>query len=116
MRKLFSAASLALLSSTALMAPAFGQTEPADTSVMVKDKDGKEVPAVTVNGSRASELDERRQSTAGKQGSGREELDRNGDTSLGDGLNCVPGVAMGGKPGRGGEIRMRGLGSGYAQV
>ncbi|MFM2085916.1 MAG: hypothetical protein RLZZ237_785, partial [Pseudomonadota bacterium] len=116
MRKLFSAASLALLSSTALMAPAFGQSEPADTSAMVKDQDGKEVPAVTVNGSRASDMDERRQSTAGKQMYGREELDRNGDTSLGDVLKRLPGVTMGGKPGRGGEIRMRGLGSGYTQV
>lgn len=118
MSKLISAASLALLSSTALCLPALGQTSTADadTTAMVKDKDGKEVPAVTINGSRASDMDERRQSTAGKQVYGREELDRNGDTSLGDVLKRLPGVTMGGKPGRGGEIRMRGLGSGYTQV
>lgn len=74
------------------------------------------LPQVTISGSRASDMDERRQSTAGKQVYGREELDRNGDSSLGEVLKRLPGVTLGGRPGRGGEIRMRGLGSGYTQV
>ncbi len=72
---------------------------------------------VTITNSRASDMDERRNSTAGKQVYGREELDRNGDTSLGDVLKRLPGVTIGGgRPGRGGDVRMRGLGNGYTQV
>ncbi|NRR33165.1 TonB-dependent receptor [Oxalobacteraceae bacterium] len=79
--------------------------------------DGKAIQQVTVvGGSRASDMDERRNSTAGKQIYGREELDRNGDSNLGDILKRLPGVTIGGRPGRGGEIKMRGLGSGYTQV
>ncbi|MGO4381070.1 TonB-dependent receptor plug domain-containing protein [Pseudoduganella sp. RAF19] len=79
--------------------------------------DGKVVPQVLVNGGRPSDMEERRMSTAGKQVYGREELDRNGDTNLGDVLKRLPGVTIGGgRPGRGGDVRMRGLGSGYTQV
>jgi len=75
------------------------------------------VQQVTITNSRASDMDERRNATAGKQVYGREELDRNGDTSLGDVLKRLPGVTIGGgRPGRGGEVRMRGLGNGYTQV
>lgn len=78
--------------------------------------DGKVIPQVTVSGGRQSDMDERRNSTAGKQIYGREELDRNGDTSLGDVLKRLPGVTIGGRPGRGGDVRMRGLGNGYTQI
>lgn len=72
---------------------------------------------VTVTGSRASDTDARRISTASKLVYGREELDRNGDTNLGEVLKRLPGVTMGGPPGRGGGgIRMRGLGNGYTQM
>ncbi|GAB2860466.1 hypothetical protein GCM10027277_31330 [Pseudoduganella ginsengisoli] len=75
------------------------------------------VPQVTISNTRASDMDERRNSTAGKQVYGREELDRNGDTSLGDVLKRLPGVTIGGgRPGRGGDVRMRGLGNGYTQI
>ena len=76
------------------------------------DKLGK----ITVTGNRPSEFEERRQSIAAKQIYGREELDRNGDSSLGEVLKRLPGVTLGGRPGRGGDIRMRGLGSGYTQI
>ena len=71
---------------------------------------------MTVSASRISDMDQRRQSTAAKQIYGRDELDRNGDSNLGDILKRLPGVTMGGRPGRGGQIRMRGLGNGYTQV
>jgi iron complex outermembrane receptor protein len=75
------------------------------------------VQQVTITNSRASDMDQRRNATAGKQVYGREELDRNGDTSLGDVLKRLPGVTIGGgRPGRGGDVRMRGLGNGYTQV
>ena len=78
--------------------------------------DGKPVQQVTITGGRDDDMAERRRSVAGKQIFGREELDRNGDTSLGDVLKRLPGVTIGGRPGRGGDIRMRGLGSGYTQI
>ncbi len=74
------------------------------------------MPQVTVNGSRSDDSEMRRNSTASKLIVGREELDRNGDTSIGDILKRLPGVTMGGRPGRGGEVRMRGLGNGYTQM
>lgn len=79
--------------------------------------DGKVVPQVTVSGTRANDVEARRMSTASKLIFGREELDRNGDTSVGEILKRLPGVTMGGPPGRGGGgVRMRGLGNGYTQM
>ena len=128
MNQYISAVCLALLATTT--APSFGaeqQGTPPDGQeqgqpALQRDAarpakvDGKALPYVTINGSRASDMDQRRQSTAAKQIYGREELDRAGDSNLGDILKRLPGVTMGGRPGRGGEIRMRGLGSGYTQV
>ncbi|CUI06488.1 TonB-dependent receptor plug domain-containing protein [Massilia antarctica] len=75
------------------------------------------VAAVTINGSRAGDTESRRLSTAAKMVFGREELDRNGDSSVGEILKRLPGVTMGGPPGRGGGgVRMRGLGNGYTQM
>lgn len=73
---------------------------------------------VTVSGSRANDTDQRRLSTAGKMVFGREELDRNGDSNVGDILKRLPGVTMGGAPGGrgGGGVRMRGMGNGYTQM
>jgi iron complex outermembrane receptor protein len=89
---------------------------PAAAKPAPKPADGKAAPQITINGSRVSDMEERRRSIAGKQVYGREELDRNGDTSLADVLKRLPGVTIGGRPGRGGEIRMRGLGNGYTQI
>jgi iron complex outermembrane receptor protein len=72
---------------------------------------------VNVTGSRADETETRRLSTASKLVVGREELERNGDTNLGEVLKRLPGVSMGGAPGTGGGgVQMRGLGNGYTQV
>ncbi len=75
-----------------------------------------ELEAVRVTGSRPGDLEERRQSTAAKIVIGRDEIERFGDSSLGDLLKRLPGVTLQGRPGRGGNIRMRGLGSGYTQI
>ncbi|PRC93837.1 TonB-dependent receptor plug domain-containing protein [Solimicrobium silvestre] len=74
------------------------------------------VPKVVISGAGQTDLDVRRQSTASKIIIGREELDRDGDSSVGEILKRLPGVTVGGKPGRGGDIRMRGMGSGYTQI
>lgn len=58
----------------------------------------------------------RRESTAAKLIIGREELDRMGDSSVSEVLKRLPGVTLGGRPGRGGAVRMRGLGGGYTQI
>ena len=71
---------------------------------------------VEVTGARQSDIEERRQSTAAKIIVGREEIERFGDSSLGELLKRLPGVTLGGTPGRGGQIRMRGLGNGYTQI
>ncbi|MFL6672706.1 MAG: TonB-dependent receptor domain-containing protein [Massilia sp.] len=72
---------------------------------------------VTISGSRANDIEQRRMSTAAKMIFGREELDRNGDSNVGEILKRLPGVTMGGAPGRGGGgVRMRGLGNGYTQM
>lgn len=47
---------------------------------------------------------------------GRDELLRYGDQSLTDVLKRVPGISIGGVPGRATEILMRGLGNGYTQI
>ncbi|MFM9435757.1 outer membrane receptor for ferrienterochelin and colicins [Janthinobacterium sp. CG_23.3] len=128
MSPLIPAACLILLGASVGAAQAAGQSAPAASADPTPASQSAPPPApaadakapapaqVIVNGSRASDMDARRQSTAGKQIYGREELDRNGDSNLGDILKRLPGVTMGGRPGRGGEIRMRGLGSGYTQV
>ncbi|MYM97186.1 TonB-dependent receptor plug domain-containing protein [Duganella vulcania] len=111
MSKLISLACLVLLGASEVHA----QTD-ATPAKPALGPDGKPVPQVTISGGRASDMDERRNSVAGKQVYGREELDRNGDSNLGDVLKRLPGVTLGGRPGRGGDVRMRGMGSGYTQV
>jgi len=61
-------------------------------------------------------VDPRRQSTAAKIVIGRDEIERLGDSNLADILKRMPGVTVSGRPGRGGDVRMRGLGSGYTQI
>ncbi|MCU7371851.1 TonB-dependent receptor [Paucibacter sp. O1-1] len=63
-----------------------------------------------------SDTVQRRASTASKIIIGREELDRFGDPSVADTLKRLPGVTLGGRPGRGGGVRMRGMGGGYTQI
>ena len=69
-----------------------------------------------VTGNRLSDTEERRHSTATKMVFGREELDRYGDSSVGEVLKRLPGITISGPPGRGGDIRMRGLGRGYTII
>ncbi len=72
---------------------------------------------VQITGTTASESnDERRRSTASRITYGREELDRMGDATLGEVLKRLPGVTIGGAPGRGGAVRLRGMGGGYTQI
>lgn len=60
--------------------------------------------------------DDRRESTAAKTVILGADIVRYGDSSLADVLKRLPGISVRGVQGRGGEIRMRGLGSGYTQI
>jgi iron complex outermembrane receptor protein len=75
-----------------------------------------ELKPVTVTGAAVDETQDRRQSTASKIIVGRDEIERFGDTTMGELLKRLPGVTMPGRPGRGGAPRMRGLGGGYTQI
>lgn len=59
---------------------------------------------------------ERRDSTASKIVISREEIEQYGDTNLGDVMRRLPGVTQGGRPGRGGPVRMRGMAGGFTQI
>ncbi len=62
-------------------------------------------------------LSERRESTASKIVVNHEEITRHGDTNLLEVLKRLPGITVDSGPGgRGGVVRMRGLGSGYTQI
>ena len=116
MSKLFSLAWLAMLGAADAGAQTSNAAADAPQPAVKAAADGKQIQQVTISGGRASDMDERRNSVAGKQVYGREELDRNGDSNLGDVLKRLPGVTIGGRPGRGGDVRMRGMGSGYTQI
>jgi iron complex outermembrane receptor protein len=77
---------------------------------------GVRLAPVEIRSTRPNETQERRHSTAAKIVIGREEIDRFGDSTLGEVLKRLPGVTLQGAPGRGGAIRLRGLGSGYTQI
>ena len=65
----------------------------------------------------ANGYDPRRDDTASKIVVSTEEIRRYGDTSVLDVFKRLPGITVSGGAGRGGgEIRMRGLGSGYTQI
>ncbi|WP_353134203.1 TonB-dependent receptor [Limnohabitans sp.] len=71
---------------------------------------------IEITSGRDNETQERRESTASKIVIGREEIERQGDANLGEILKRMPGITLGGAPGRGGGIRMRGLSQGYTQI
>lgn len=78
-----------------------------------------ETPAnkVEINAAANSTYDPRRDDTASKIVVSHDEIIKYGDTSVLDVLKRVPGVTVSGGGGRmGGEVRMRGLGSGYTQI
>ena len=66
---------------------------------------------ITATRDRARQLD-----TAATTVVGRDDLLRYGDVTVAEALKRVPGITVGGVQGRGGDIRMRGLGNGYTQV
>jgi iron complex outermembrane receptor protein len=89
--------------------------KPANTTGNQGSKDAPSLGRVEVIGS-SSETDQRRASTAAKIIIGKEDIERFGDSSVSEVLKRLPGVTTGGRPGRGGDVRMRGMGGGYTQL
>jgi len=88
---------------------------PASAPAAKPDARAERLRRVEVDG-KASDESIRRTSTASKIVITREEIDRYGDSTLGEVIKRLPGVTTGGRPGRGGDIRMRGMGNGYTQI
>ncbi len=105
-----------LLPLAALAQDTPGPPTPPAASVPAGPAAGLPTQRVEVTGGRESEEALRRRSTAAKIIVGRDEIAKFGDASIGEMLKRLPGVTLGGQPGRGGAIRMRGLGSGYTQI
>ncbi len=106
-----------LAAAVSLCLPAFAQDAPATLPKAgpVKSEDGKTIQQVQVKGT-ADSYDPRRDDTATKIVVTSEEITKFGDTNALDVLKRVPGITVNSANGRGGEIRMRGLGSGYTQI
>jgi outer membrane receptor for ferrienterochelin and colicins len=106
-----------------LLAAALAGAFPAlaqQTTTAVPKADAAPAPAekmqtVEVRGA-ADSYDPRRDDTATKIVVSQEEIAKYGDTSVVDVLKRVPGITVSSPNGRGGEIRMRGLGAGYTQI
>ena len=73
------------------------------------------VERVEVSGSNSA-TDERRNSSASKIIITREDIEQYGDSNLGEVMRRLPGVTTGGRPGRPGAPRMRGMGGGFTQI
>ena len=122
---------LALVAALVLAFPASAQTaapttrdQPATPPADTASKDAKtnkdaadagQLNRVEVVGNN-SEVEQRRASTASRIVIGKEEIERYGDSSVSEVLKRLPGVTTGGRPGRGGDVRMRGMGGGYTQI
>jgi iron complex outermembrane receptor protein len=113
------AQSLRVAPPDAASAPTRGARSPARAaSAPVGAASAASAPAqrIEITGGRESDTEARRRSTASKIVVGREELDKFGDTTVGEVLRRLPGVTTPGAPGRGGAPRMRGLGNGFTQL
>ena len=90
------------------------RTRPTNTPASTPQRPGTELKPVEIRAS--SDTEQRRLSTAAKIIIGREDIEQFGDTNLGEVLKRLPGITVGGRGGRGGAPRMRGLGGGYTQI
>lgn len=95
-------------------ASAAAQTPPA-APASAPPRAQSQLEKVEVSG-QVSDENKRRTSTASKIIISREDLLRFGDGNLIDLMRRLPGVTPGGRPGRGGEVRMRGMGGGFTQI
>lgn len=98
-----------------LLAAALAAAFPASAQEKTAAPAEQTIQKVEVRGT-AESYDARRDDTATKIVVTQEEIAKYGDTSVVDVLKRVPGITVSSPNGRGGEIRMRGLGAGYTQI
>ncbi|KQW52285.1 hypothetical protein ASD88_06810 [Pelomonas sp. Root662] len=98
--------------SSAASAPA---VRPPVRPAAADTKAAEQLKRVEISGT-ASDDTIRRASTASKIVITREEIEKYGDSTVGEVLKRLPGVTTGGRPGRGGNVRMRGMGGGFTQI
>ncbi|MCK6426443.1 MAG: TonB-dependent receptor [Burkholderiaceae bacterium] len=111
------AAALGIAASAAQAQPATPTPMPAPTPApAAAAASAATLERVEIAADRPSDTEARRRASAARIVVGRDEIERQGDSSVADILKRLPGVTLGGRPGRGGEVRMRGLGSGYTQI
>ena len=123
MRFLRVPAATALVACGSLSGAALAQALPPDAAASAPQRPApkpagaraEQLKRVEVSGN-ASDESIRRASTASKIVITREEIEKFGDSTLGEMIKRLPGVTTGGRPGRGGDIRMRGMGGGYTQI
>jgi len=106
---------LAMSAAALLAAPARAQT-PSPAPAPAPTPAPAPAQRVEITGGRASDAEQRRQSTAAKIVIGREEIERFGDSNTLEILKRLPGITVPGAPGRGGNPRMRGMAGGYTQI
>ncbi len=105
----------ALAQTTPPAAPDAAASAPTPPPPRPASRAGEQLKRVEISGT-ASDESIRKASTASKIVVTREEIEKFGDSTLGEVLKRLPGVTTGGRPGRGGDIRMRGMGGGYTQI
>jgi len=100
----------------AALSTVLAQTPPALDAVPAETSPGRgSTERIEIRGVN-TETELRRNAIAGKIVIGREEIERLGDSTVGEVLRRLPSITLGGRPGRGGEIRMRGMGGGFTQI
>ncbi|WP_162408019.1 TonB-dependent receptor plug domain-containing protein [Pseudoxanthomonas daejeonensis] len=120
------AIAIALLCATPLASAQSTQAQSAPVQATSAPAPAPSVPATPANATATTDLDSvsvqgerydaRRDDTATRIVIAREELLRQGDTTLGEALKRLPGVTIGsGTPGRSGAVALRGM-AGYTQV
>jgi outer membrane receptor for ferrienterochelin and colicins len=95
--------------------PAPAVPTPAKPPVKTETKPEAKTESIEVSGRRTA-TSERRDSSASKIIITREDIEQYGDSNLGDVMRRLPGVTVGGRPGRGGPPSMRGMGGGFTQI
>ena len=104
------------LALAALALASAAQAQPAAPAAAASAPSATSLEKVEVQGRRDDPTEMRRNASAAKIVIGRQEIEQYGDSTLGDVIRRLPGVTQGGRPGRGSDLRMRGMGSGYTQI
>jgi iron complex outermembrane receptor protein len=105
----------ALLALAALAATPASHAQPVPPAVPASAPQTT-LESVEIRARRNDPTEMRRNASAAKIVIGREEIEQYGDSNVGEVIRRLPGVTQGGRPGRGGDLRMRGMGSGYTQI